>query len=60
MTTVAINCTLAAGVREFNREPEPDERGVLIPPGEEALIELRTQIFKDMSTRRIAWKEAPI
>lgn len=32
--------------------PEPDERGVLIPPGEEGLIELRTQIIKDSSTRR--------
>ena len=46
----------AAGVRVMIQPrgvpPEPDERGVLIPPGEEALIELRTQIFKDMSTRR--------
>ena len=32
--------------------PEPDERGVLIPPGEEGLIQLRTQIIKDSSTRR--------
>ena len=32
--------------------PEPDERGILIPPGEEGLIELRAQIVRDGSTRR--------
>ena len=32
--------------------PEPDERGILIPPGEEAQIELRRMVIKDTSTRR--------
>ena len=46
----------AAGVRVTIQPrgvpPEPDERGVLVPPGEEALIQIRAQEIEDGSTLR--------